>query len=54
MSDEPVKPVVDMDEYDRQLLEMGFVFEDDPEDDDKKEATTDVTFFELDRRGSDG
>jgi hypothetical protein len=36
-------PDVDMEEYDRKLVEMGFVFEDDPEDEDEDEVT--LTFL---------
>jgi hypothetical protein len=36
-------PGVDMEEYDRKLMEMGFVFEDDPEDEDEDEVT--LTFL---------
>jgi hypothetical protein len=41
--DPPVASAVDMEEYDRQLIEWGFVFEDDP--DDEEEPETDLTFL---------
>lgn len=42
MPDEPIQPVVDMDEYDAAMVEAGYEFDDDEPEEPEE---TDVTFL---------